>query len=227
MQTHAETPTPKYRVLIAEDHTLIRDGVIALLQREACFDVVAATADDGRSAILLAAEQQPDIVLMDLSMPNMNGTEAIKEIKRRHPYMRIVVLTLHNSEEYIRAAMSAGADGYVLKDDTTEELLSALHSVAAGKTYLTPSICRNVITDYLKGSTEETRTYSWERLSHREREVLKLVAEGERNKDIAVYLSLSEKTVEKHRANLMKKLELHSAAQITAYAIRNGLIENF
>jgi two-component system response regulator NreC len=225
MQTHAETPTPKHRVLIAEDHTLIRDGVIALLQRDGYFDVVAV-AVDGRDAIRLAAEHQPDIILMDLSMPNMNGTEAIKEIKRRHPYMRIVVLTLHNSEEYIRAAMSAGADGYLLKDDTTEELLSALHSVAVGKTYLTPSICLNVITDYLKGRDEVSKVYSWERLSHREREVLKLVAEGERNKDIAASLSLSEKTVEKHRSNLMKKLELHNAAQITAYAIRNGLIEN-
>jgi two-component system response regulator NreC len=226
MQTHAETPTPKYRVLVAEDHTLVRDGVIALLQRDGYFDVVAAT-DDGRSAILLTNEHQPDIILMDLSMPNMNGTEAIREIKRRHPHIRIVVLTLHNSEEYIRATMSAGADGYVLKDDTTEELLSALHSVAVGKTYLTPSICLNVITDYLKGKDDSGKAYSWERLSHREREVLKLVAEGERNRDIAVSLSLSEKTVEKHRANLMKKLELHNAAQITAYAIRNGLIRTF
>lgn len=226
MQTHAESQSLPYRVLIAEDHTLVRDGIIALLHLEDCFDVVATT-DDGRIATMLAAEHQPDIILMDLSMPNMNGTEAIKDIKRRHPYIRIIVLTIHSSEEYIRAAMSAGADGYVLKDDTTEELFSALHSVAAGKTYLSPSICHNVISDYLKGNNEESKSYSWEKLSQREREVLKLVAEGERNKDIANYLSLSEKTVEKHRSNLMKKLELHSAAQITAYAIRNGLIDNF
>ena len=157
-------------------------------------------------------------------MPNTNGTEAIKDIKRRYPAVRIVVLTMHNSEEHIRAALRAGADGYVLKDDTGSELLSAVRNVVAGKTYLSPSICHNVVSDYLDGGTSERKSSSWEQLTHREREVIKLVAEGARNRDIAVYLSLSEKTVEKHRSNLMKKLDLHSAAQLTAYAIRNGLI---
>lgn len=211
------------RILLAEDHAIVREGIASLLRQDENFHVIAE-ADDGRSALQLAGEVRPDIILMDLSMPNINGTEAIKEIKQRYPKIYVIVLTIHNSEEYIRATLRAGANGYVLKDDTSEELLSAIHSVAAGKTYLTPSICNNVIIDFLKGGGESEKTYSWEHLSHREREVLKLVAEGERNRDIAKYLSLSEKTVEKHRSNLMKKLGLHSAAQITAYAIRNGLI---
>jgi len=216
------TSNEQYSVLLAEDHTLVREGIVSLLKESGIFHVVAE-ADDGRIATQLAGEYQPDIILMDLSMPNINGTEAIKDIKRRYPAIRIVVLTIHNTEEYIRAALRAGADGYILKDDSSEELLAAMQNAAAGKPYLSPSICRNVITDYLRGGDDE-KSYSWEQLSHREREVLKLVAEGERNRDIANYLSLSEKTVEKHRANLMKKLGLHSAAQITTYAIRNGLI---
>lgn len=215
-------PSQQFSVLLAEDHTIVREGIVSLLRDNGVFEVVAE-ANDGRKATQLASEFKPDIIVMDLSMPNINGTEAIKDIKRRHPTIRIVVLTIHNTEEYIRAALRAGADGYVLKDDSSEELIAALVNVAAGKTYLSPSICRNVISDYLKNGDDE-KSFSWEQLSHREREVLKLVAEGERNRDIANYLSLSEKTVEKHRANLMKKLGLHSAAQITAYAIRNGLI---
>jgi two-component system response regulator NreC len=222
MHTQEVSSPQRFSVLLAEDHTIVREGIISLLRQDGIFQVVAE-ADDGRSATQLAGEHLPDIILMDLSMPNINGTEAIKDIKRRHPAIRIVVLTIHNTEEYIRAALRAGADGYVLKDDSSEELLAAMHNVVIGKPYLSPSICRNVISDYLRGGDEE-KSFSWEQLSHREREVLKLVAEGERNRDIAEYLSLSEKTVEKHRSNLMKKLGLHSAAQITTYAIRNGLI---
>jgi len=222
MHTQEASSPQRFSVILAEDHTIVREGIISLLREDGVFHIVAE-AGDGRSATQLASEHQPDIILMDLSMPNINGTEAIKDIKRRYPAIRIVVLTIHNTEEYIRAALRAGADGYVLKDDSSEELLAAMHNVAVGKPYLSPSICRNVISDYLRGGDEE-KSFSWEQLSHREREVLKLVAEGERNRDIAEYLSLSEKTVEKHRSNLMKKLGLHSAAQITTYAIRNGLI---
>ncbi|MFO7594358.1 MAG: response regulator transcription factor [Pseudomonadota bacterium] len=218
-----DSSSSQLRILLAEDHAIVREGIASLLRQDENFQVIAEV-EDGRSAVQMAGEFQPDIILMDLSMPNINGTEAIKEIKHRYPQIHIIVLTIHNSEEYIRATLRAGANGYVLKDDTSEELLSAIHSVAAGKTYLTPSICSNVIVDFLKGGKEGDKSYSWEHLSHREREVLKLVAEGERNRDIAKYLSLSEKTVEKHRSNLMKKLGLHSAAQITTYAIRNGLI---
>lgn len=218
-----DSSSQQLRILLAEDHAIVREGIASLLRQNENFQIIAE-AEDGRSALQLAGEVKPDIILMDLSMPNINGTEAIKEIKQRYPEIHVIVLTIHNTEEYIRATLRAGANGYVLKDDTSEELLSAIHSVAAGKTYLTPSICGNVIVDFLKGGGDNQKTFSWEHLSHREREVLKLVAEGERNRDIAEYLSLSEKTVEKHRSNLMKKLGLHSAAQITAYAIRNGLI---
>lgn len=222
MHVQESTSSRQFSVLLAEDHTILREGIVSLLKENGGFEVIAE-ANDGRIATQLASECQPDIILMDLSMPNINGTEAIKDIKRRNPAIRIVVLTIHNTEGYIRAALRAGADGYVLKDDSSDELIAALQNAAVGKPYLSPSICRNVISDYLKGSDEQN-SFSWEQLTHREREVLKLVAEGEHNRSIAKYLSLSEKTVEKHRSNLMKKLGLHSAAQITAYAIRNGLI---
>lgn len=222
MHVQESISSRQFSVLLAEDHTIVREGIVSLLKESGNFEVIAE-ANDGRTATQLAGEYQPDIILMDLSMPNINGTEAIKDIKRRNPAIRIVVLTIHNTEEYIRAALRAGADGYVLKDDSSEELIAALHNAAVGKPYLSPSICRNVISDYLKGSDDQ-KSFSWEQLTHREREVLKLVAQGKHNRGIAEYLSLSEKTVEKHRSNLMKKLGLHSAAQITAYAIRNGLI---
>lgn len=223
MQRHPEKQDPPFRIMIVEDHTLVREGLVSLLRTEGDFQIVAE-AGDGQQAIQLSGTVQPDMLLMDLSLPNINGTEAITEIKRRHPNIQVIVLTLHRSEEYIRAALRAGSSGYVLKDDSSEELLAALHSVAKGKIYLSPSICKNIIAEFIKGKEDEKISPSWVQLSHREREVLKLVAEGRHNRDIAEYLSLSEKTVEKHRSSLMKKLSLHSTAQITAYAIHNGLI---
>lgn len=211
------------RILLVEDHTILREGLRALLASEPDLDV-AGEAGNGREALQLVPSCKPNVILMDLSMPGTNGTEAIQDIKRRYPDVRIVVLTVHRTEEYIRASLRAGADGYVLKDDTHVELLVALRSVLKGKTYLSPAICQNVVTEYLDGSQTVKSPTSWDILTHREREVIKLIAEGARNKEIAAYLSLSEKTVEKHRSNLMKKLDLHSASQLTAYAIRNGLI---
>jgi len=213
----------KQRILLVEDHTILRQGLRALLSTEPDLEIVGE-AENGREALLLTQQRQPQLVLMDLSMPRKNGTEAIADLKRRWPELRIIVLTVHNGEEQIRAALRAGADGYVLKDDTQVELLVAIRSVLRGKTYLSPAICNNVITDYLGQRNGINAPASWELLTQREREVIKLIAEGSRNKEIARFLSLSEKTVEKHRANLMRKLDLHSASQLTAYAIRNGLI---
>jgi two-component system response regulator NreC len=212
-----------HRILLVEDHTILREGLRALLGSEPDLSVVGE-AGNGREALLQVPECKPGLILMDLSMPNTNGTEAIQDIKRRYPEVRIVVLTVHKSEEYIRASLRAGADGYVLKDDTHVELLVAIRCVLKGKTYLSPGICQNVVSEYLDSSQFTKSPASWEALTHREREVIKLIAEGSRNKEIASYLSLSEKTVEKHRSNLMKKLDLHSASQLTAYAINNGLI---
>jgi DNA-binding NarL/FixJ family response regulator len=211
------------RVLIAEDHTILRDGLRALLAQAPDLQVVGE-AGDGREAMRCANELQPDIVLMDLSMPNVNGTEAIRAIKRRLPQTKIIALTGHKSEEYVRATLEAGADGYVLKDDTHSDLLLAIRSAVRNGTYLSPGISRNVVQGYLKGDSEAAPRTSWDKLTHRERGIIKLIAEGYKNREIAEYLSLSPKTVEKHRSNLMRKLDLHNASAITAYAMENGLM---
>lgn len=213
----------EYRIVIAEDHTILREGLKALLVSDSKFKVVGE-AEDGRDAIRLAEKLAPDLILMDLSMPRMNGMDAIAEIKKRLSDIKIVVLTVHKTEEYILAALQAGADGYLLKDDTHAELMMAVKSVFSGKTYLSPAISEKVIEGYIEGRKTLKTSTSWDSLSRREREVLKLIAEGNKNKEIAEYLYLSLKTVEKHRSNLMKKLDLHNAATLTAFAIEKGLV---
>ena len=210
------------RILIADDHTILRAGIRSLLDMVPEFEVVGEV-DNGKDAIYQAGQLQPDLLLSDLSMPKTNGTEAIQHIKSRYPEIKILVLTVHKTEEYVHAALKAGANGYVLKDDTSDELIMAIKNIAAGKTYLSPSICSEVVMGYLADPGKERIFTSIELLTSREREVMKLIAEGNRNKDIAQYLSISLKTVEKHRSNLMKKLDLHTASSITSYAIKNGL----
>ena len=213
----------RWRVLIAEDHAILRDGLRALLTASADREVVGE-ADNGREAIRQIGVLKPDLVLMDLTMPGTNGIDAIREVKRRYPEVQVLTLTVHKTEEYIRAALQAGTSGYVLKEATHAELLSAIRSVMAGKIYLSPGVSERVISGYLGGGTEAEPATASDSLTQREREVLKLVAEGMPNKKIAAYLSISIKTVEKHRANLMKKLNLHNASALTSYAIENGLM---
>jgi DNA-binding NarL/FixJ family response regulator len=213
----------KHRVLIVEDHTLLRAGLRTLLSQEPDLEI-AGEADNGRDAIRLLMTLSPDLVLMDLTMPGTNGIEAIAEAKRRSPEVKILVLTLHRAEEYIHQSLKAGADGYILKDATHDELRVAIRSVLRGKTYLSPDISNKVISGYLGGSKGSGVSSAWETVTHRERQVLKLVAEGRPNKSIAEYLCLSVKTVEKHRSNLMKKLDLHNASMLTAFAIAKGLV---
>jgi DNA-binding NarL/FixJ family response regulator len=212
--------TKKMRTLIVEDQTVMRDGLQALLASEPDFEVVGATAE-GESAIRAAATLHPNIILMDLSISHMSGTDAITRIKRKHPEIKIVVLTLHKEDKFIQAALQAGADAYVLKDDNREELFTALLTAVTGRRYLSPSILERVIMGYLDRTTE---TPSWEILTDREQEVMKLIAEGYRTKDIAAQLTVSPRTVETHRTNLMKKLDLASVSAVTAYAIANGII---
>jgi DNA-binding NarL/FixJ family response regulator len=213
----------KHKVLIVEDHTLLRAGLRTLLSQEPDLEI-AGEADNGRDAIRLLTSLSPDLVLMDLTMPGTNGIEAIAEAKRRCPEVKILVLTLHRAEEYIHQSLKAGADGYILKDATHDELRVAIRSVLRGKTYLSPDISNKVISGYLGGSKGAGVSSAWETVTHRERQVLKLVAEGRPNKSIAEYLCLSVKTVEKHRSNLMKKLDLHNASMLTAFAIAKGLV---
>ena len=201
----------------------MRDGLQALLSADSDFEVVG-TAADGKAAILAATTLKPDIILMDLTMPRTGGIEAIAHIKRQHPHIKVVALTFHKEDKYIHATLDAGADAYVLKDDSRTELFTALNSVMRGKSYLSPAICNRVVAGYLAGADSAKQATSWEILTHREREVIKLIAEGSRTKDIAAYLSLSPKTVEKHRTNLMRKLDLHSVSAVTAFAIQNGLV---
>jgi DNA-binding NarL/FixJ family response regulator len=214
---------PKYRIVIAEDHTILREGLRALLSSSPDFEIVGE-AEDGREAIRCVEKLKPHLILTDLSMPRMNGMDAIREIKRRSRETKVLVLTVHKTEEYILATLQAGADGYLLKDSTHAELLAAVKHVLSGKHYISPGISDKVLDGYLEGRKSlKTRT-SWETLTQREREILKLIAEGYKNKEIADDLCISVKTVEKHRANLMEKLNLHNVQALTTYAIEKGLV---
>jgi DNA-binding NarL/FixJ family response regulator len=215
----------KRRILIVEDHTLLRVGLRALLEQDPNIEI-AGEAGNGRDAIRSIGSLSPHLVLMDLTMPGTNGIEAIAEIKRRYPQVRVLVLTLHRADEYIHESLKAGADGYILKDATHDELRVAIRSVLNGKTYLSPDISNKVVSGYLGGGEGGGFSSAWDTVTHREREVLKLVAEGHPNKYIAQYLCLSVKTVEKHRSNLMRKLDLHNASMLTAFAIEKGLVES-
>jgi len=213
----------RLRIVLADDHTILREGLRALLSADPNFEIVAE-AEDGREAVRCVEKLGPDLLLMDLSMPRMSGIDAISEIKKRYPETKIIALTVHKTEEYLLATLQAGVDGYVLKDATHDELVMAIHNVRAGKPYLSPGISEKVIEGYLEGKEGSLAVSSWQKLSQREREVLKLIAEGYKNKEIAEDLCISLKTVEKHRANLMKKLDLHNAAGLTVYALEKGLV---
>jgi DNA-binding NarL/FixJ family response regulator len=213
----------KKRIVIAEDHTILREGLKSLLAASADLAIVGEAAD-GREAIHRCRELKPDLLLLDLSMPRLGGLDAIGEVRRQAPATKILVLTVHKTEEYVLASLRAGAAGYVLKDATHQELLAAIRTVLSGKRYLSPDIADKVIDGYLQGRKNDVPATPWERLTPREREVLKLVAEGSKNREIADFLCISLKTVEKHRDSLMKKLDLHSAAALTAYAIKKGLV---
>jgi len=213
----------KKTIVIAEDHTIVRKGLRALLDSHPDFKVIGE-AEDGRMAIRCVDQLRPDIILLDLTMPRTNGLEAIREIKRQFPEIRVLVLTVHKTEEYVQAALEAGADGYVSKDDTHTELIIAIKNVLAGKPYLSPGISDRVIRGYLKGKHATGPETLFDTLTQREQEVLKLIAEGYTNKSIGDYLCISSKTVDKHRTNLMKKLDLHTTAALTTYALGKGLV---
>jgi DNA-binding NarL/FixJ family response regulator len=212
----------KRRILIVDDHTLLRAGLSALLLQDPDIEI-AGELDDGRDTVSSIEALAPHLVLMDLTMPGCDGFDAMVEIKRRFPNVKILVLTLHRTDEYVHRSLKSGADGYILKDATHEELRVAIRSVLNGKTYLSPDISGRVITGYL-GAGKGNMSSPWDTVTHRERQVLKLVAEGNSNKYIAECLCLSVKTVEKHRSNLMRKLDLHNASSLTAFAIAKGML---
>jgi DNA-binding NarL/FixJ family response regulator len=211
------------RIFIAEDHAILRDGLRAMLTSLPGYEIIGE-AEDGGEAIRGVVSGRPDLVILDLSMPKMNGMEALKEIKKLAPDTKVLVLTIHSSDEYVLPVLKAGADGYMLKYDTQAELMSAIKSILDGKQYLSPGVSRQVIEGYLEGGSSLKSKSTWETLTKREREILKLIAEGYKNREIAEYLCISEKTVVKHRANLMGKLDLHNVSALTAYAVSKGLV---
>ena len=213
----------KKRIVIAEDHRILREGLKSLLGSKPEFEVVGE-AEDGLDAISIVRESKPDLVLLDLSMPRLDGLSAMRDIKKVSPETRILALTVHADEDYVLEAFNEGADGYCLKDAGRAELLMAIESIFSGKPYFSPGIADKVLEGYLEGRQKIKSTSAWETITRREREVLKLIGEGYKNKEIADLLFISVKTVEKHRSNIMKKLDLHNAATLTAYAIEKGLV---
>jgi two-component system response regulator NreC len=213
----------KIRILLADDHTILRQGVRALLNDEGDM-LVVGEAEDGRTAVKLAAEFKPDVVVMDVGMPLLNGLEATCQIKRQNPNIKVLILSMHDNDEYIRGALARGASGYILKDAAARELTDAIRAVQRGEAVLSPVITRLVIEDYLRfGDLVEDQDNDG--LSPREREVLQLIAEGYTNKQMAEILCLSIKTVQAHRANLMSKLDLHDRGELIKYAIQKKIIE--
>ena len=213
----------KKRIIIAEDHKILREGLRSLLNMSDELEVVGE-ADDGMSAIRIIKELKPDLVLLDLNMPKMNGIAVIKEIKQICPKTKLLILTMHKKEEYILEVFKYGGNGYCLKSSGHEDLMMAIKAIFSGKRYVSPEISDLVLEGYLESRRDVKLKTSFELLTQREKEVLKLVGEGYHNKEIANYLCISPKTVEKHRGNIMQKLGLHSASELTAYAIDKGLV---
>ena len=211
----------RIRVLLAEDHTIVRKGLRSLLDDETEIEVVGE-AEDGQQAIELVQRVQPDVVLMDITMPVLNGLEATRQIKKLFPQVKVVVLTVHSTEEYIFQILRAGASGYVVKQAAVSELVQAIQTVYRGDSFLSPSISRQVVEEY--GRRAEAIEDKYDRLTDREREVLQLIAEGRTNREIAQLLHVTVKTVEAHRAHLMDKLGLRSTAELTRYALRKGMV---
>lgn len=216
----------KIRVLVADDHTIVREGVSLLLQGEPDIEVVGE-AMNGREAVEKCLQLRPDVVLMDIAMPELNGLEATKQVKSARPEIRVLVLTVHESDEYFFQALQSGASGYVLKGATSGELVAAVRAVSSGGIYLHPAVAEKLVADYLhrvSSSNGSVRT-RYDGLTPREKEILILIAEGETNQGIADKLVLSPSTVQTHRANTMEKLQLHNRAELIKYAIRQGLIQ--
>ena len=213
----------KRKVVIAEDHQLFREGLKSMLSARGDLEILAE-AEDGLEAVQCVKRTRPELLLLDLSMPRLSGISVMKDVKRQFPEVKILALTIHESDQYVLEAFEAGADGYCIKDASLEELMVAIDSVLQGKTYISPGIADNVMEGFLEDRKRLKTKTDWDTVTQREREVLKLLAEGYLNKEIAEFLHISVKTVEKHRANIMNKLDLHNASALTAFAIEKGLV---
>jgi two-component system response regulator NreC len=211
------------RILLADDHTVVRQGLRKVLEERPDW-VVVAEAGNGRDAVKQAEEMKPDVAILDVAMPLLNGIEATRQIVKRSPGTRVLVLTMHSDEAYVNQILKAGATGYLLKDSADVDLIQAVAAVSQGKSFFSPAVARLMLDDYVRQLADKGITDRYESLSEREREIFQLIAEGKANKEIAVILSISPSTVETHRARIMEKLDLHSAAEIVLYAVRRGVI---
>jgi DNA-binding NarL/FixJ family response regulator len=211
------------RILLAEDHAVMRTGLRLVLERQPDFQVVGE-ASDGREAVALAQQHKPNVILMDIGMPNLNGIEAARQITASLPQVSVVILSMHSDEAYVLRALKAGARGYLLKESAESDLISAIRAVVNGKAFFSPAVSRMLVEDYVRQLQDREIEDSYELLTMREREVLQLIAEGKSNKEIANMLNLSLYTVESHRGNLMEKLNLHTVPELILYAVRKGVI---
>lgn len=211
------------RIVLADDHVVLRSGLRALLERHPDFQVVGE-ADDGRELVKLVEDLAPDIVVTDIGMPNLNGTEATQQITAKHSGVGVIVLSMHSDEGYVLRALKAGARGYLLKESAEGDLIAAIRTVHQGKAFFSPAVSALLVEDYIRQLQDKNVEDSYDLLSPREREILQLVAEGKSNKEIANMLNLSLYTVETHRANILQKLNLHSVPELILYAVRKGVI---
>ncbi len=211
------------RVLLADDHGVVRKGLRFLLERQADMEVVGEAAD-GREALRLAEASEPDIVIMDIAMPLLNGIEATAQMVKRNPAIGVIILSMHSDEDYLLSALNAGAKGYLLKDSAEVDLVRAIQAVKKGTPFFSPEIAKTMLEDYMRFLQQRNLQDSYDLLTEREKEVLQLLAEGKSNKEVAAILDVSVYTVDSHRMHLMQKLNLHNTAEIVLYAVRKKII---
>jgi DNA-binding NarL/FixJ family response regulator len=213
----------RLRLLLGDDHALVRTGLRKILEERSEWEVVAE-AEDGRTAVKKVFETAPDVAVLDIGMPQLNGIDATRQIVNKAPGVRVLILSMHADESYVVRALHAGARGYLLKDSAAKDLLGAVAAVAEGQTYFSPAVSQMMLDDYVRRVSKGAGADRYETLSDREREVFQLIAEGRSNKEVADLLSISATTVETHRAKILQKLDLHSAAELVLYAVRRGVI---
>jgi len=211
------------RIVLADDHAVMRTGLRLVLERQVDFTVVGE-ASDGREAVALVQREAPDVLVMDIGMPNLNGIEGARQVAAAAPQVAVVILSMHSDESYVLRALKAGARGYLLKESAESDLIAAIRAVHAGKAFFSPAVSRMLVEDYVRQLQDREIEDSYELLTTREREILQLVAEGKSNKEVAAVLNLSLYTIETHRGNLMEKLGLHTVPELILYAVRKGVI---
>ena len=214
---------PNVRILLGDDHTMVRQGLCKILEEQPSWEVVAQTSD-GRETVQQALALEPDVVVLDIGMPLLNGIEATRQILRRLPNTSVLILSMHADEAYITRAVQAGARGYLLKDSADIDLIRAVTAVSAGKSFFSPAVAKVMLDDYVRHLADKGIVDRYDALSEREREIFQLIAEGHSNKAIAELLSISPATVETHRAHILQKLDVHNTAELVVYAVRRGVI---